>query len=84
MVGSTNVATDPMERVQAALIDLERAAYQRGLADGLAVADRIRGWLTRQPDRRWQAEVRGWADQAIGEARAVAAIGPCTKSGGRV
>lgn len=44
------------------------AEYRRGLADGLGPAKKIRGWLTRQPDRKWQKEVRGWADKEIAKA----------------
>lgn len=43
--------------------------YRDGLRDGLAVAERIRGWLTREPDTKRQAEVREWADRAIAAAR---------------
>jgi hypothetical protein len=43
--------------------------YQRGLADGLKVADKIRGWLTRQPDTKRQRETREWADTTIANAR---------------
>ena len=53
------------ERFVAALDDLLIAAHQRGLADGLEVARKIRDWLTRQPDRKWQRQVREWADAEI-------------------
>jgi len=56
------------ERFVAALDDLLIAAHQRGLADGLEVARKIRGWLTRQPDREWQRQIREWADAAIAKA----------------
>jgi len=39
--------------------------YRKGLNDGLNVARLIRNWLTRQPDRKWQKEVRQWADKEI-------------------
>jgi len=58
----------PHQRFEAALDDLLREAHQRGLADGLAVARKIRGWLTRQPDRQWQRQVREWADAEIAKA----------------
>jgi hypothetical protein len=50
------------------LDDLLRESHHRGLADGLAVAKKIRDWLTRQPDREWQRQVREWADAAIAKA----------------
>lgn len=62
----------PVDREDAALATLrviERRAYLRGLHDGLAVAERIRGWLTRQPDTKRQREVREWADKAIAAAK---------------
>jgi len=43
--------------------------YRRGLHDGLAVAERIRSWLTREPDTRHQRDVREWADKAIAKAK---------------
>jgi hypothetical protein len=55
-------------RFDAALDDLLSAAHKRGLADGLAVARKIRDWLTRQPDREWQRQVREWADVEIAKA----------------
>lgn len=42
--------------------------YLRGKAEGLRVAKLIRGWLTRQPDRAWQKQVREWADKEIANA----------------
>jgi hypothetical protein len=39
--------------------------YRHGLEDGLAVALKIRNWLTRQPDRAWQKQTREWADKEI-------------------
>jgi len=44
-------------------------AYIAGLKDGLAVAENIRGWLTREPDTNRQAEARAWADAAIERAK---------------
>jgi hypothetical protein len=58
----------PQQRFDAALDDLLSAAHQRGLSDGLAVARKIRDWLTRQPDREWQRQVREWADAEIAKA----------------
>jgi hypothetical protein len=59
---------DVLQEYDAALAALLRSEYLRGKADGLAVAHRIRAWLTRQPDREWQREVREWADEAIARA----------------
>ena len=59
---------DVLQEFDAALAALLRSEYLRGKADGLAVARRIRHWLTRQPDREWQREVREWADEAIARA----------------
>lgn len=50
------------ERALEALLHEE---YMRGKDDGLLVAHKIRGWLTRAPDRKWQKQVRDWADEAI-------------------
>ena len=58
----------PHQRFEAALDDMLREAHHRGLADGLAVARKIRDWLTRQPDRQWQRQVREWADSEIAKA----------------
>jgi len=58
----------PHQRFEAALDDLLRESHRRGLADGLAVARKIRDWLTRQPDRQWQRQVREWADAEIAKA----------------
>lgn len=41
------------------------AEYARGKEEGIAVAKTIRNWLTRQPDTKWQKQVREWADRAI-------------------
>lgn len=45
--------------------------YRRGLEDGLRVADKIIGWLSRTPDTQRQAEVRSWAERAVERARTV-------------
>jgi hypothetical protein len=42
-----------------------RGEYMRGKAEGLRVAKVIRGWLARQPDRKWQRQAREWADNEI-------------------
>ena len=56
------------QRFEAALEEMLREAHQRGLVEGLAVARKIRDWLTRQPDREWQRQVREWADAEISRA----------------
>lgn len=56
------------ERFDAELSGLLRCAYEEGLEDGLAVAKRIRDWLTRQPDTARQRQIREWADAAIDKA----------------
>ena len=58
----------PKSVFDAALDERLRDEYLRGLADGLAVASKIRGWLTRHPDREWQRQVREWADAEIAKA----------------
>lgn len=45
-----------------------RGEYLRGKIEGLRVAKVIRDWLTRQPDRVWQKQVREWADKEIANA----------------
>ena len=57
------------ERLETILTQVEQEAYERGLADGLAVADRICDWLTLQPPRKWAQKVRGWGLAAIKKAR---------------
>lgn len=52
-----------------AIREYGRDCYRRGLHEGLSVAERVRDWLTREPDTRRQREVREWADKAIAKAR---------------
>lgn len=63
------MSADTQERFDAALSALLARERQRGLEEGLMVAERIVCWLTRQPDSERQAEVRGWAETAIRKAR---------------
>ncbi len=58
-----------IERVETILMQVDREAYQRGLADGLKVADHICDWLTMQPPRKWAEKVREWGLAAIKKAR---------------
>jgi len=57
------------ERLENAVAQVEQDAYQRRLADGLAVAERICDWLNMQPPRKWAQEVREWGLAAIKKAR---------------
>ena len=58
-----------VDRIFAEALDARlRAEYQRGLHDGLAVVKQLRGFLTRQPDRKWQAQARAEVDAAISKA----------------
>lgn len=45
-----------------------RAERYAGIKDGLRVAEQIVGYLSRQPDRKWQREARDWAMAAIRDA----------------
>jgi predicted secreted protein len=46
------------------------AEYNRGFNRGLGVAMKIRNWLTRHPDQKWQREARELADEEIESAKA--------------
>lgn len=59
----------PREHLDIAVSNYGRSEYRRGLADGLAVAEKICGWLTMQPPRKWAQEIRGWGLEAIKKAR---------------
>lgn len=53
-----------------AVMKYGKAEYNRGLSDGLAVAEKIRDWLaTIQPPRKWANEVAGWATKEIDATR---------------
>jgi hypothetical protein len=67
------MGTERHRRFEAALEDMLRESHRRGLTEGLAVARKIRDWLTRQPDREWQRQVREWADAEIAKAERVKA-----------
>jgi len=51
--------TDDRDTFDAALARLLKSEYQRGLEDGLQVADKICGWLTIQPPRKWAEQIHG-------------------------
>ena len=46
---------------------IEQDAYQRGLADGLSVVERIIGWLTWQPQTKRMAQIEQWARNAMAQ-----------------
>ena len=56
--------------------------YLRGKVEGLRVAKLIRDWLTRQPDRAWQKQVREWADKEIANAEVSIASRSATRHDG--
>lgn len=58
-----------------ALQIFSNARYRAGLENGLLVAEKIVGWLTRRPDTKWQRETRTWAIKAIKEAKKEASDG---------
>lgn len=55
----------PREIADKALEAYGEACFRAGFNSGLDVARQITTWLGRQPDRKWQAQVRGWAKNAI-------------------
>ena len=57
------------ETVLAALDDYGQEQFRAGLLAGLAVAERIQGGLTAQPDSARQRQQREWAETAIAEAK---------------
>ena len=57
------------ERMEYAIVQVEQEAYQRGLYDGLTVAERICDWLNMQPPRKWAQKIHGWGLAAIKKAR---------------
>ncbi len=58
------------ETVLAALDDYGQEQFRAGLlVVGLAVAERIQGWLKAQPDSTRQCQQREWAETAIAEAK---------------
>jgi hypothetical protein len=67
VAGGEHMSNNPQydAAVKIFLDDLYLQAYNRGAADGLSVAKKIRCWLTRQPDTKWQATVRKLTDKEI-------------------
>ncbi|MDG3444631.1 hypothetical protein [Nitrospirillum amazonense] len=61
---------DPEQELTAAIQRFGDQRYSAGIEVGLAVAERIVGWLSMQPDTPRQREQRQWAERAIAAARA--------------
>lgn len=53
------------QRLQEALQTWGDERYREGLNKGIQSLEKVRGWLTRQPDRKWQKEVREWVDKLL-------------------
>jgi hypothetical protein len=51
------------------LEDYGNKCYQKGLEDGLRVAETICGWLNIQPPRKYAQKIRKWGKKAIERAR---------------
>ena len=66
-------------RALLAISEIERDAYVDGFKAGLAVAEKIAGWLARNTKR--QREIRWWAELEISHARSELGLtddpGPC-------
>ncbi|MEA3225102.1 MAG: hypothetical protein U9Q07_04065 [Planctomycetota bacterium] len=60
---------NPRDKANTALDEYGHEQYRLGMETGLQVAERIRAWLTQEPDTVRQREVRKWADAAIKKAR---------------
>jgi len=65
----SNGTPTSQERLEDAVAQVSQEAYQRGLAEGLKVAERICDWLNMQPPRRWAEKVREWGLAEIRKAR---------------
>ena len=57
----------PIAIVTAAVEQYGKEQFNAGLLEGLAVAEKIQGWLTAQPDSARQRQQREWAANAIAE-----------------
>lgn len=55
--------------LNAAIEQYGQVQFEDGLRAGLAVAEKIQGWLTAQPDSVRQKQQREWAEAAIAEAK---------------
>lgn len=51
--------------MESAIIKFGRAQYSDGVKVALLELQKVHGWLTRKPDRKWQKEVRKWVEQEI-------------------
>lgn len=58
-----------IDDVTSAVEQYGQEQFRAGLLAGLAVAEKIQGWLTAQPDSSRQREQREWAEKAIAEAK---------------
>lgn len=56
---------DEERKIYRAMSALEHQCYQKGLKEGLKIADQIRNYLTQQPDTKRQKQAREWADKLI-------------------
>ena len=63
--GIMEIEMREIERATRVIREYGEERYQEGLTDGLEVARKALGWLTRQPDMKRQREVRGWLATAI-------------------
>lgn len=58
-----------IENVTATVEKYGHEQFHAGLLAGLAVAEKIHGWLTAQPDSIRQRQQREWAEAAIADAK---------------
>ncbi len=58
-----------IDRVNLAVEQYGQEQFRAGLLAGLAVAEKIQGWLTMQPDSDRQRQQREWAEKAIAETK---------------
>lgn len=58
-----------IDDVTAAVEEYGNEQFYAGLIAGLAVAEKIHGWLTAQPDSIRQRQQREWAEAAIADAK---------------
>lgn len=58
-----------IDGVTAAVEEYGQEQFHAGLLAGLAVAEKIHGWLTAKPDSIRQRQQREWAEAAIADAK---------------
>jgi len=66
-----NILIPERDNLIKAIAELEEESYQRGLAVGINAIEKVHGWLTRQPDNEWQADVRRWVENLISNLKKV-------------